>query len=69
MVLSLQYIAIEGVIGVGKTSLAQKIADHYGGKILLEQFEENPFLKDFYKNPRQFSFPTQLFFLLSRYKQ
>lgn len=65
----LQYIAIEGVIGAGKTSLAQKMADHFGGKLLLEKFEENPFLKDFYKNPRQFAFPTQLFFLLSRYKQ
>lgn len=67
--MQLQYIAIEGVIGVGKTSLAVKMADHFGGKNLLEKHEENPFLKDFYNNPRQFAFPTQLFFLLSRYRQ
>ncbi len=65
----LQYIAIEGVIGVGKSSLANKLADHFDAKKLLEKYEENPFLKDFYNNPRQFAFPTQLFFLLSRYKQ
>ncbi|MFQ5601637.1 MAG: deoxynucleoside kinase [bacterium] len=65
----LQYIAIEGVIGVGKTSLANKLADRFNAKQLLEQYEENPFLKDFYENPQQFAFPTQLFFLLSRYKQ
>ncbi len=65
----LQYIAIEGVIGVGKTSLTKKLSDHFGGRILLEQHEENPFLKDFYNNPRQVAFPVQLFFLLSRYRQ
>jgi len=65
----LQYIAIEGVIGVGKTSLTNKLSDHFGGRILLEQHEENPFLKDFYNNPQQFAFPVQLFFLLSRYRQ
>ena len=48
-----QYIAIEGVIGAGKTSLAEKLADHLSGKELLEPHEENPFLKDFYKNPQQ----------------
>lgn len=65
----LQYIAIEGVIGVGKTSLATLLAEHFGARLLLEKFDENPFLKDFYQNPRQFSFPTQLFFLLTRYRQ
>ncbi|HEX9652782.1 MAG TPA: deoxynucleoside kinase [bacterium] len=65
----LQYIAIEGVIGVGKTSLATLLADHFGGRLLVEKFDENPFLKDFYQEPRQFAFPTQLFFLLSRYRQ
>ena len=65
----LQYIAIEGVIGVGKTSLTNKLVDHFGGRIILEQHEENPFLKYFYNNPRQFAFPVQLFFLLSRYRQ
>ena len=69
MLVRLQYIAVEGVIGVGKTSLAKKLAKHFNGKKLLEGFEENPFLKDFYNNPRQFAFPTQLFFLLSRYRQ
>ncbi len=64
-----QYIAIEGVIGAGKTSLAKKMADHFSAKELLEPHEENPFLKDFYKNPGQFAFQTQLFFLLSRYRQ
>jgi len=67
--LRLQYIAIEGVIGVGKTSLATLLADHFGGRLLVEKFDENPFLKDFYQEPRQFAFPTQLFFLLSRYRQ
>jgi len=67
--LHLQYIAIEGVIGAGKTSLAKKFADHFGGKALLEKHDENPFLKDFYENPRYFAFQTQLFFLLSRYRQ
>lgn len=69
MTASLQYIAIEGVIGVGKTSLTKKLAEHFGGKEILEKQDENPFLKDFYLNPRQFAFPTQLFFLLSRYRQ
>ncbi len=64
-----QHIAIEGVIGAGKTSLVVKLADHFGGKVLLEQHDENPFLRDFYKNPRHFAFQTQLFFLLSRYRQ
>lgn len=67
--MQLRYIAIEGVIGAGKTSLTKKLAAHFGGKELLEQHDENPFLKDFYKNPKQFAFPTQLFFLLSRYRQ
>lgn len=67
--MQLQYIAIEGVIGAGKTSLTKKLADHFGARELLEQQDENPFLKDFYQKPRQFAFPTQLFFLLSRYRQ
>ncbi len=65
----LQYLAIEGVIGVGKTSLATILADYFGARLFLEKHEENPFLKDFYQNPRQFAFPTQLFFLLNRYRQ
>ena len=65
----LQYIAIEGVIGAGKTSLAMMMADTLGGRSLLEQHEANPFLADFYKNPQRYAFQTQLFFLLSRYRQ
>ena len=63
------HIAIEGTIGVGKTSLAKILGIHLEGKLILEKFEENPFLSDFYKNPESFAFQTQLFFLLSRYRQ
>ena len=62
-------ISIEGTIGVGKTSLAHILAKKIQAKLILEKFEENPFLKDFYKNQEQHSFQTQLFFLLSRYSQ
>ena len=65
----LRYIAIEGVIGAGKTTLAKKLGDVIGAKVVIEQFEENPFLKDFYKDPERYAFQTQIFFLLSRYKQ
>jgi deoxyadenosine/deoxycytidine kinase len=65
----LQYIAIEGVIGAGKTSLATRMAERFGGRLLLEQHEENPFLADFYRDPRRYAFSTQMFFLLSRYRQ
>ena len=63
------HIAIEGVIGVGKTALAETIANRLGGKLLKELFEKNPFLPDFYKSPEKHAFTTQIFFLLSRYKQ
>ena len=67
---SLYYnISIEGTIGVGKTSLANLIAKKTNAKLILEKFEENPFLKDFYSNQEQHAFQTQLFFLLSRYSQ
>jgi deoxyadenosine/deoxycytidine kinase len=65
----LQYIAIEGVIGAGKTSLATRMAERFGGRLLLELHEENPFLPDFYRDPRHFAFSTQMFFVLSRYRQ
>ncbi|ACF12934.1 deoxynucleoside kinase [Chloroherpeton thalassium ATCC 35110] len=65
----LKYIAIEGVIGVGKTSLAKKLSEKCGHRLLLEEFEENPFLASFYQNPQCFALPAQLFFLLRRYKQ
>jgi len=63
------YIAVEGPIGVGKTSLANLISKELGARLILEQFEENPFLPEFYKDPERFSFQTQLFFLLQRYRQ
>jgi deoxyadenosine/deoxycytidine kinase len=65
----LQYIAIEGVIGAGKTSLATRMAERFGARLLLEQHEENPFLADFYRDPKHYAFSTQMFFLLSRYRQ
>lgn len=65
----LRYIAIEGVIGAGKTTLAQMVAENLGGRLVLERFEENPFLPKFYEDPERYSFQTQIFFLLSRYKQ
>ncbi len=64
-----KYITIDGVIGVGKTTLAKMIANKYNGSILLEEVDENPFLADFYRDPKHYAFSTQLFFLLSRYRQ
>jgi len=63
------YIAIEGVIGVGKTSLARLLKIPLNSNILLEVFEENPFLSNFYKDRERYAFQTQMFFLLSRYYQ
>ncbi len=65
----LHYIAIEGVIGAGKTSLAHLLQQKIGGRLVLEVFEENPFLEDFYRDPEHYAFQTQIFFLLSRYRQ
>lgn len=65
----LRYIAIEGVIGAGKTTLARMVGETLGARVVLEQFEENPFLKDFYRDPERYAFQTQIFFLLTRYKQ
>lgn len=63
------YIAIEGVIGVGKTSLARLLQESFDARLVLEAFEENPFLSDFYADPDRYAFQTQIFFLLSRYRQ
>jgi len=65
----IRYIAVEGVIGVGKTTLCQMLGDTLSANVVLEKFEENPFLKDFYKDPERYAFQTQIFFLLTRYKQ
>lgn len=63
------YIAIEGAIGVGKTTLARLLQPSFDAGLLLEVFEENPFLSDFYSDRERYAFQTQIFFLLSRYHQ
>ena len=63
------FIAIEGVIGVGKTTLARLLQPIFQSELLLEVFEENPFLSDFYTDRARYAFQTQIFFLLSRYRQ
>jgi deoxyguanosine kinase len=63
------YVAIEGVIGVGKTTLARLLQPAFQAALLLEVFEENPFLSDFYADRERYAFQTQIFFLLSRYHQ
>lgn len=63
------YIAVEGVIGVGKTSLVRLLQPSFKSAILLEVFEENPFLSNFYEDRSRYAFQTQMFFLLSRYHQ
>jgi deoxyadenosine/deoxycytidine kinase len=64
-----RFIAIEGPVGVGKTTLARYLARRLSARAVFEEGEENPFLKSFYGDPRRFAFQTQLYFLLSRYKQ
>ena len=64
-----RYIAVEGAIGAGKTTLATMLGETLKASVVLEQFEENPFLKDFYRDPDRYAFQTQIFFLLTRYKQ
>src|SRR5512132_1165629 len=64
-----RYIVIEGVIGVGKTSLTKLLADHLQAKLVLEEVEENPFLKDFYRDRERYAFQTQMHFLFSRFQQ
>ena len=65
----IRYIAIEGPIGVGKSTLADMLAHHFHARLILERYEENPFLQTFYDDRRRMAFQTQLFFLLSRYRQ
>jgi deoxyguanosine kinase len=63
------YIVIEGNIGAGKTTLATKISEQFNARLILEHFADNPFLPKFYNDPEKYSFPLELSFLASRYKQ
>ena len=63
------YVVVEGAIGVGKTTLTRMLGEYFGTELLLEVFEENPFLSKFYGSRAQYAFQTQMFFLLSRYRQ
>lgn len=65
----IRHIAIEGVIGAGKTTLANMLSERLKARLVLEKFEENPFLARFYEDQEHYAFQTQIFFLLSRYKQ
>jgi deoxyguanosine kinase len=69
MQIKYNYVVIEGNIGAGKTSLATRIADQFNASLILESFADNPFLPKFYKDPDKYSFPLELSFLASRYKQ
>jgi deoxyadenosine/deoxycytidine kinase len=67
--LSPRYIVVEGPIGVGKTSLVERLAERLGGRKLMEAAADNPFLAGFYKDGRRYAFQTQLWFLLNRFRQ
>ncbi len=64
-----RYVVVEGPIGVGKTTLVEQLRSHLGARVILEQFEENPFLADFYRDRARYAFQTELYFLLSRFRQ
>ncbi len=64
-----KYIAIEGVIGAGKTSLARKLKEKLNAELVFEQFDANPFLEKFYADRRRYAFQTQMFFLINRFTQ
>jgi len=64
-----RYIAIEGVIGAGKTSLAKKLSEKLSANLVLEEFEDNPFLEKFYDDRKRYAYQTQMFFLINRFKQ
>lgn len=65
----LRFITVEGVIGAGKTSLVEILAKRFHAGMILEKFEDNPFLENFYADPTKHAFHTQLYFLMSRYRQ
>ena len=65
----IKFIAVEGVIGAGKTALAKKLKDRLNAELILEQFDVNPFLEKFYSDRKRYAFQTQMFFLINRYKQ
>ncbi|MDC3395330.1 deoxynucleoside kinase, partial [Flavobacteriales bacterium] len=64
-----KFVVVEGNIGVGKTTLASMLAKDYNARLVLEKFEENPFLPKFYKDPEKNAFPLELFFMAERYHQ
>lgn len=63
------FVAIEGNIGAGKTTLAHILSDHFKARLVLEEFADNPFLPKFYENPKQYALPLELFFMAERFKQ
>jgi deoxyguanosine kinase len=69
MKIKYNYVVIEGNIGAGKTTLAGRIADQFNAHLILEHFDDNPFLPKFYNDPEKYSFPLELSFLASRYRQ
>ena len=69
MKVNYNYVVIEGNIGAGKTTLASRIAEQFNANLILERFDDNPFLPKFYNDPEKYSFPLELSFLASRYKQ
>jgi deoxyguanosine kinase len=69
MQIKYNYVVIEGNIGAGKTTLATRIAEQFNGRLILERFDDNPFLPKFYQDPDKYSFQLELSFLASRYRQ
>jgi len=65
----LRFIAVEGVIGAGKTSLSKRLSERLDARLILEQFDNNPFLEKFYADRKRYAFQTQMFFLINRFKQ
>ena len=63
------FVTIEGNIGAGKTTLATLLSQRFNTRLILEEFADNPFLPKFYKNPDQYAFPLELFFMAERFKQ